>query len=345
MSYRRRPVPNLNVSYPRRRESNFGGMVLLAGDVGGTKIVLEAGEIRSGAWTPAFSKRYESADVSFAEALALFLDEWKGMKGSKRIRSAVFGAAGPKSGNRVKMTNRPWIVDGDMVLDRFGIPKVRIVNDLEASARGLELLPDRELKTIHPGKAVEGAPRVVMGVGTGLGMAYLVACGKGYQAVSGEGGHATFAPVTPMQMELVQVLGARGRVSNEDILSGAGLSRIYEFMMSRGDSIPSPEALRPERISGAALDGSDAVCANALDLFIECMGSVAGDHALNVMAMGGVFLTGGIVAKILPRLKSERFRAAFCAKGAHSNLLKRIPVKAVTSERLPVLGAAAFAAD
>ena len=322
--------------------------MILAGDVGGTKIMLEAGDIRSGAWAPVLSRRYESAQMSFVDALGRFLDEWKATrKASQRITAAAFGAAGPSTGNRVQMTNRPWVVDGDVVMNRFGIARARVVNDLEASARGLELLPAKELKTIQAGKAVELAPRVVMGVGTGLGVAYLIACGKRYQAVPGEGGHATFAPVTPTQVELVQAVRAkRGRASIEDIISGTGLSRIYEFMSERGEcGIPPPDALLPERISRAALDGSDVMCSSALDLFVECIGSVAGDHALNVMARGGVFLTGGIVAKILPRLKAEHFRAAFCAKGAHSTILKRIPVKAVTSERLPVLGAACFAAD
>ena len=321
--------------------------MILAGDVGGTKIMLEAGEIRSGAWTPALSRRYESGEVAFVDALGQFLDELGPRKGSQRITAAAFGAAGPCAGNRVQMTNRPWVVDGDVVANRFGIRNARVVNDLEASARGLELLPAKELRTIQSGKAVEGAPRVVMGVGTGLGVAYLVACGKQYKAVAGEGGHMTFAPVTPMQVELVQAIRAqRGRVSNEDILSGTGLSRIYEFMSQRGEcGIPGPDALLPERISKAALDGSDTLCSSALDLFIECIGSVAGDCVLAVMARGGVFLTGGIVAKILPRLKSEQFGAAFCAKGVHSTILKRIPVKAVTSERLPVLGAAKFASE
>jgi len=321
--------------------------MLLAGDVGGTKIVLEAGQISRGSWVPAIERRYESADMTFLEALERFLGEWRSRPRAPKITAAAFGAAGPKQGNGVKMTNRPWSVDGEQVASRCGIPKVRIVNDLEASARGLELLPERELKTIQAGRAVEGAPRAVLGVGTGLGVAYLVACGKRYQAVAGEGGHATFAPVTPRQVELVQAIrAARGRASVEDILSGTGLSRIYEFMMARGDcAIPSPDALRPDRISKVAMEGTDTMCSSALDLFIECIGSVAGDHALNVMATGGVFLTGGIVAKILPRLKSDHFRAAFCAKGVHSALLKKIPVKAVMFERLPVLGAAAFAAD
>jgi len=320
--------------------------MILAGDVGGTKIMLEAGDIRSGAWMPAISRRYESAEMTFVQALGKFFEELKATR-KPRITAAAFGAAGPSSGNRIQMTNRPWVVDGDVVMNRFGIPRARVVNDLEASARGLELLPDKDLKTIQSGKAVELAPRVVMGVGTGLGVAYLIACGKQYRAVPGEGGHATFAPVTPMQVELVSAVRAkRGRASIEDIVSGTGLARIYEFMSARGEcGIPPPDALLPERISRAALDGSDAMCSSALDLFVECIGSVAGDHALNVMARGGVFLTGGIVAKILPRLKAEAFRAAFCAKGAHSTILKRIPVKAVTSERLPVLGAARFAAE
>jgi len=292
---------------------------------------------------PAMERRYESAGMTFLEALESFLGEWKARGRAPKITAAAFGAAGPKQGNCVKMTNRPWSVDGGQVTSRCGIAKVRIVNDLEASARGLELLPDRELKTIQPGRAIEGAPRVVLGVGTGLGVAYLI---HG-EAVAGEGGHATFAPVTPVQFELVQAIrGHRGRVSIEDVLSGTGLSRIYEFMTARGDcAIPSPDALRPDRISKEGMAGTDTLCSSALDLFVECIGAVAGDHALNVMATGGVYLTGGIVAKILPRLKSDHFRAAFCAKGAHSALLKKIPVKAVMFERLPVLGAAAFAAE
>ena len=323
-------------------------MAILAGDVGGTKIVLEAGDIRSGAWSPQLARRYDSSEVTFAEAIGTFLREWDATrKGAQRITSAAFGAAGPVVGNKVKMTNRPWDVDGDMVRRRFNIARSRVVNDLEASARGLELLASRELRTLQPGKVVEGAPRVVLGVGTGLGIAYLVWSDGGYRPIAGEGGHATFAPVTPQQVALAHSIRAtRGRVSNEDILSGPGLSRVYQFMSESGQcGTPTPDALVPERISRGAIEESDPMCGSALDLFIECLGGVAGDHALNVMARGGVYLTGGIVAKILPRLKDERFRAAFCAKGAHSSLLQRIPVRAVTSERLPVLGAARFASD
>ncbi len=165
--------------------------------------------------------------------------------------------------------------------------------------------------------------------------------------IAGEGGHAGFAPASPGQAGLWHALQAiRGRVSVEDIVSGRGLARVYEALAARGNGSPAEAAsLDPERISAAGLERRDPGCTQALDLFVECLGSTAGDHALNVMARGGVYLAGGVVCKILPALKGERFRAAFSAKGAHSGLLERIPVRAVTSERLGVLGAARVAAE
>ncbi len=322
--------------------------MILAGDVGATKILLEAGELRSGRWEVALSRRYESADVSLSDAVGLFLEEMRAaLKARSRITAAGFGAAGPRIGNCIKMTYRPWPVDGDALAKCHRIPRVRVVNDLEATAKGLPLLGSRDQVTLQPGKADETAPRVVLGVGTGLGVAYLVPCGGELTTVAGEGGHAGFAPATPQQAELWHALQEiRGRVSVEDIVSGRGIARVYEAMARRESCPPSEvESLDPGKISAAGLERSDPVSTLALDLFVECLGSTAGDHALNVMARGGVYLAGGVVGKILPALKGERFRAAFCAKGAHSGLLKRIPVRAVTSERLGVLGAARVAAE
>ena len=321
--------------------------MILAGDIGGTKILLEAGELEGGRWRPELSRRYESSEVSFAEALANFLDEWGPQRGPRRITSAAFGAAGPRTGNCVKLTWRPWAVDGDQVVSRFKIPRARVVNDLEASAFGIELLGSRDFVTLQPGRAVADAPRVVMGVGTGLGIGYLVPCGGRLVPLAGEGGHMGFAPATPEQAELWRSVQAqRGRVSAEDIVSGTGLPRIYDFVARRGNCPPGPtEALQAEQISAGAVDRADPACTAALDLFVECMASVAADHALAVMARGGVYLVGGVVAKNLPCVRRERFQAAFCAKGAHSAMLRRIPVRAATSERLGVLGAARFAAE
>jgi glucokinase len=242
------------------------------------------------------------------------------------------------------MTNRPWTVDGDALAARFRVPKVRVVNDLVAIAHGIAWVPPRESVSIQPGRASDTDPCVVLGVGTGLGIAYLIRIDGALREVAGEGGHAGFAPATDTQMALWQAIyAANGRVSAESILSGHGLARIYSFLHGRGAHPGAAPELPPERITEAGLAGTDALCRAALDLFIECLGTVAGDHALATMARGGVFLAGGIVAKIVTRLQQGRFRAAFCAKSPLSALLMKIPVRAITSERVGVLGAARLA--
>jgi glucokinase len=321
--------------------------VILAGDVGATKILLEVGESRTGRWEPVLSRRFATgAAANFSVVLESFLDEWRESRpgAGARITSACFGVAGPATGNRVKMTNRPWVVDGGAIAQRFRVPRVRVVNDLVASAHGIAWIPPRECVTIQPGRAVEGEPRVVLGVGTGLGISYLLAVDGKLRELAGEGGHAGFAPATRQQAELWHAIyAAEGRVSAEMVLSGPGLVNVYAYLQGTHVHPVNLQSPLPEKISQAALDGSDALCSAALDLFVECLGTVAGDHALSVMARGGVYLTGGIVGKILPRLQGGRFREAFCAKSPHSAVLMRIPVRAITSERVGVLGAALLA--
>ena len=189
--------------------------------------------------------------------------------------------------------------------------------------------------------------RVVIGVGTGLGVAYLVPCGNRLQPLASEGGHAGFAPATPEQLALWHAVQAtQGRVSAEEIVSGPGLARVHEFMRGRGDfPAVSAENMSPEGIAEAALESRDPLCSSALELFVECLGNVAGDYALMVLARGGVYIAGGMIPRIAAHIGSERFRAAFCAKGVHSGLMMRLPVRAVLSERLGVLGAARLATE
>jgi glucokinase len=321
--------------------------VILAGDVGATKILLEVGESRTGRWEPVLSRRYATeASANFSAILESFLDEWREARpaAGARITSAAFGVAGLATGNRVKMTNRPWVVDGDAISQRFRIPRVRVVNDLVASAHGIAWIPPRECVTIQPGRAAEGEPRVVLGVGTGLGISYLLEVDGKMRELAGEGGHAGFAPATREQAELWHaIFAAEGRVSAEMILSGPGLANVYAYLQGKSIYPVNLQSPLPEKISQAGLDGSDGLSGAALDLFVECLGTVAGDHALLAMARGGVYLTGGIVGKIVARLQSGRFREAFCAKAPHSAVLMRIPVRAITSERVGVLGAALLA--
>jgi len=254
----------------------------------------------------------------------------------ERITGAGFGVAGPALGNKVKMTHRPITVDGDAIGERFLIPRVRVANDLAAAARGIDTLGSRELVTIQDGTAAAGEPRVVLGVGTGLGIAYLVPDGDGYREIPGEGGHAGFAPASVQQAQLWNAVFTRaGRVSAEDVVSGIGLAHIHSFVASF-----EPQGhVTADWLADRAGEG-DAAAGTTLDLFAECLGNVAGDHALSVMARGGVYLMGGVITRVYSRLAGSRFCEAFCAKGAHSATMMKIPVRAVTSDRVALLGAA-----
>ncbi|MEK7875797.1 MAG: glucokinase, partial [Pseudomonadota bacterium] len=219
-----------------------------------------------------------------------------------------------------------------------------------AAASGIEMLQVAELVTLQRGEPVAAAPRVVIGAGTGLGVAYLIWAGAGYQAIAGEGGHIGFAPSTPEQLELWRDLHAsQGRVVAEDIVSGSGLVRIHEFLSQHeGKPVAHAAALAAgdaaAAIAHAALESGDPLCSRALDLFLSCYGAIAGDHALAVMARGGVYVAGGIAPKVLPRLVSGGFLAAFNAKGGYSAAARQIPVLVVKNERLGLLGAALLAA-
>jgi glucokinase len=321
--------------------------VILAGDVGATKILLEVGEARSGRWEPAFSRRYATRnEVSFPDALREFLDDWKREGGAGSVDAACFGVAGPVDGNKVKMTHRPWAVDGDFICNRMHIPKVRVANDLGAAAHGIDWMAAEEIVEIQPGHADPREPRVVLGVGTGLGISYRVNVDGVLHEISGEGGHANFAPGSGEHMALWNAIyREQGRCSAEDVLCGRGLQHIYGHITGRGAHVPgAPDFPESHEISAGA-DRGEPQCKAAMELFADCLGSVAGDHAISLLARGGVFLVGGVVSKITPHLVTDRFRQSFCAKGIHSALLMRIPVRAVVSERIAVIGAARLASE
>ena len=324
--------------------------MILAGDVGATKILLEAGDFRSGRWESAFARRYALVDyANMHDVVETFLGEWERAKtNGARLERGCIGVAGPVEGNTARMTNRPWIVDGDALAARFGLHHVRVVNDLAATARGVEILAPDERLVLQDGHPDPKAPRVVMGVGTGLGVAYLVPDRHGaLQVVAGEGGHAGFSPASHDQAELAAWLFARhGRVENEHVVSGLGMSNVYRFVRQRGGApAEAPESMQPAEIVDAALGRGDHTALAALELFIECMGGVAGDHALSCLARGGVFVTGGVAAKIAHRIKSPRFLSAFCAKGAMSDFMMRVPVCVSLPENVPVWGAARWAME
>lgn len=325
--------------------------MLVAGDLGGTKALLLLAMRRQGRVTPLLERRYIAAEFpGFSAMLARFLGECRALrKRELRLTRACFGAAGPVAGNRIQMTNLPWLLDGGSIAAEFGIGRVQLVNDFEAAAAGVDGLEPGEWVELQRGEPLQDAPRVVLGAGTGLGVAYAFAQGGRRYIVAGEGGHAGFAPGDDTQAGLRQALQLQlGRVSVEHVVSGPGLMRIYAYLCAQQAPGSEPDAEVRKggaaAVSRRALAGNDPLASRALDMFLACYGALAGDHALGVLARGGVYIAGGIARQVLDRLKAGEFMRAFHGKGAHAPLMHKMPVRVVTTERLGLLGAALLAA-
>ena len=305
--------------------------LVLCGDIGGTKTLLAIAALDGGRLDVVFERRYADRDFAeFADLVRTFRDEARAS-----VAGACLGVAGPIEGRRVAVTNFPWEIDAGVLEAILGAP-VALANDFVAAAHGIDLLAADDVATLQAGEPEPRAPQLVIGAGTGLGVAYRVWQGDRYAVVGGEGGHGGFAPASERQASLWRALHAGlGRVSVEHVVSGRGLVRIHDFLRDgRGDARSAEEIA----------SGVDPVARAAIELFLECYGAAAGDHALAILARGGVFLAGGIAARILPQLAAGPFLGAFNAKGAHSGLAARFPVKVVVNERLGLLGAAKLAA-
>jgi len=322
--------------------------MILAGDIGGTKTRLALFD--DPAAPPLIERRYASCDHPGLEPLIdrLLAEARKALGGQAAPRVACFGVAGPCEGQRVQVTHLPWTIDAQALARRFAISRVRLLNDFAAAAYGIDALPPQAFATLQRGEPCAGAPRVILGAGTGLGIAYVNRDASGEHPSPGEGGHGGFAPRSDLEIALWHYLHERvGRVTLEHVLSGAGLMRIADFLLHRG-GYPEAPALRaglaeevlPAAITRHALERGAPLALDALDLFIACYGAAAGDHALNVMARGGVYVAGGIAPKILPRLAAGGFVAAFNDKADFGTAARRMPVHVVLDERLPLVGAA-----
>jgi glucokinase len=316
--------------------------MILTGDVGGTKTLLA---LHGDDGAIAVRRQYPSREATTFDVLvARFLDD--AAAGAPRV--ACFGIAGPVLGERVKVTHLPWEIDAGALASRFGFARVFLLNDFAAAAHGIGALSSADLVTLQAGEPMAQRPKLVIGAGTGLGIAYVL----GDAVLSGEGGHATFAPADATQDALWHWLHGRlGRVQVEHVASGRGLAHIYEFLLEQAADRVTPharEALAAEdpaaAIAGRGLSGGDALALAAIDLFITCYGALAGDQALAVLARGGVYVTGGIAPKLLPRLAAGGFLAAFNDKGSCEPLTRACPVHVVTNPDLPLIGAACHAA-
>lgn len=310
---------------------------ILIGDVGGTNarfsVVLDAA---SEAGEPIIVKTADFDTIDDAIRSAVL------GRVPLHPNSAVLAVAGPVESDEIPLTNCPWVVKPKQMLANLGLSDIVVLNDFEAQALAVVALGEEHMEKIGGGTPEPNAGRVVLGPGTGLGVAGLVHALNRWIPIPGEGGHMDIGPRTPRDFEVFpHIETIEGRISGEQILCGRGLVNVYRAVAA-ADGKPSLFT-QPAEITAAALEKSDPVAEEALSLFATCLGRTAGDLALVFMSRGGVFLTGGIVQKILPALKAGNFRAAFEDKAPHSALMRTMPVYVITQPLAALAGLAAFA--
>jgi glucokinase len=318
--------------------------VILAGDVGGTKCNLALFSERNGRLTTVLTQRFASKEfASFDLIVKEFSRQAASYLSSDRVVSAGFGVAGPVIDNHVRATNLPWVVDARTLEEELEVEKIVLMNDLGATGHSIEHLPPEQFTVLNPGKPEPGGTRALLAAGTGLGQSILVWDGGRYRIVPSEGGHSDFAPHTDQQIDLLRFMRRRyPQVSWELILSGRGFRTIHEFLAPqvKHASFEDPDADPAPEITQLGLAKSCPICVETLDLWTCIYGGEAGNLALKVLALGGVYVAGGIAVKIIEKIKDGKFFNAFRDKWKFENLLDNIPVSVVLNESAPLLGAA-----
>jgi len=318
--------------------------VILAGDVGGTKCNLALFSEKNGKLTTVFKQRFASKEfASFDLIVKEFSRQAASHLHPDRVIAAGFGVAGPVIDNHVRATNLPWVVDARILEDELEVHRIVLMNDLGATGHSIEHLAGEEFAVLNPGKAEPGGTRALIAAGTGLGQSFLVWDGNRYRIAPSEGGHSDFAPHTDQQIELLRFMRRRyPQVSWELILSGRGFRTLHEFLSSnvKHPSFEDPDADPAPEITRLGLTKQCPICVETLDLWCAVYGAEAGNLALKVLALGGVYVAGGIAVKIIEKMKDGKFLNAFRDKWKFETLMANIPVSVVLNESATLLGAA-----
>ncbi len=356
--------------------------MILAGDVGGTKVHLALYDFKGGRLVPVRDQKFPAGEfASLDDVVKKFLAEPDGSlnqasssdasqssatatssaftssssvpsASGEGIVAACFGCPGPVRNGRLKLTNLPWTLDTRDLQKSLGIEHIFLINDLEANGYGIPELAPEKIFTLHEGDTTAVGHRGLISAGTGLGECLLIWDGKAHRPIPSEGGHCDFAPRTDQEIALLHYLRRtlNGRVSFERVVSGLGIKNVYAFL--RDDQhMEEPDWLRdrlahedPNAVLGTiAEDGSSPIAQEAMRLFSAAYGAEAGNLALKVLATGGLYLGGGIAPKILKTLQAGPFLQAFLDKGRLSPLLEATPVRVILDDTCALLGAAAFA--
>jgi glucokinase len=320
--------------------------MILAGDVGGTKVHLALYDFINGKLEYSRDERYQAKDYSGLEEIV------KEFLGAFKVTAACFGVPGPVRDGRLRLTNLPWTLDSRELAVSLGINHVFLINDLEANGYGVAELSADQIYTLSEGDTSQIGNRALLAAGTGLGEALLIWNGHSHTPYPSEGGHADYAPRNEDEIDLLRFLKQKynGRISQERVVSGQGLTNIYEFLREvRGIDEPVwlAERLAAEDpnavITELALKAKSEICEKAMDMFVSAYGAEAGNLALKLLSVGGVYVGGGIAPRILEKLKDGRFMKAFTDKGRMSQLLINMPVRIILESRAALLGAAAYA--
>ncbi len=321
--------------------------MILAGDVGGTKVDLALYEFINGKLKSVRDKIYKAKDYPGLEAIV------KEFLGTDKVSAACFGVPGPVRDGRLRLTNLPWTLDSRELAAGLAIDHVFLINDLQANGYGVAELTEDQILTLSEGDPSQIGNRALIAAGTGLGQCFLVWNGHQHKPYPSEGGHADYAPRNENEIDLLRFLKQKynGRVSYERVISGMGLTNIYEFLREvRGVDEPAwlakrlSEAPDPNSvITEMALAAKSEICEHALDMFVSGYGAEAGNLALKVLSVGGLYVGGGIAPRIVDKLKDGTFMKAFTDKGRLSQLLINMPVRIILEPRAALLGAAAYA--
>ncbi len=345
--------------------------MLLAGDIGGTKTILRllsSENLNNGEKLPQQTTLYEKSYPSqkYNDLVPIVQEFLKNAKEEVteeiNLKNGCFGIAGPVVNNTSELTNLRWSLNGDRLSQELSLERVNLINDFAAIGYGILGLEKEDLYTLQEGEVNPNTPIGVLGAGTGLGECFLTPLDSGkYQVFSTEGSHGDFAPRNELEFELLTYIKDKDslpRVSIERVVSGMGISAIYQFLRHK---YPDKESDKLKEIcqswetkenidlsaevSKAALEKNDTLCKQTMEIFISAYGAEAGNLALKLLPYGGLYIAGGIAPKILPLMQTGSFMEAFKAKGRMSSLLTKMPVHIILNAKVGLIGAGLRAAQ
>jgi glucokinase len=260
------------------------------------------------------------------------------------VHSACLAIAGPVGGDWVQFTNAPWKFSIEATRAELGLQRLQIINDFEAVGLSLPHLRQEQLRKIGGGEIQAGQPKVALGPGTGYGATHVIQHGSEFIAIPTEGGHISVAPSTQLEIDLFAwALRQNLQITCEQFLSGPGLKTLHRglYALKAQNDLAALEAITAADVQVRGVDGSDPICSEALNLFCELLGTAARDQALGTLALGGVYIAGGIVQRFIPFLRASKFRERFENSATMRAILEKIPVYVITEENPGLVGAAA----